>query len=103
MAYLVDTNVLGRLANRSDAQHGVALHAAIELHRRGEILHATPQVLIEFRSIFTRPIAQNGLGLSAVDIVALAAGFETAFPLVEDTPDIYPACARSVGHAQSTV
>ena len=91
MAYLVDTNVLGRLANRSDAQHGVALHAAIELHRRGEILRLAPQVLIEFRSIATRPIAPNGLGLSAVDTEALAAGFETAFPLVVDTPDIYPA------------
>ncbi len=42
MAHLVDTNVLGRQANRSDAQHGVALHAANELHRRGEILHLTP-------------------------------------------------------------
>jgi predicted nucleic acid-binding protein len=90
MAYLIDTNVLGRLANKSDAQHGVALHAAIELHRRGEILQLTPQVLIEFRSMATRPTAQNGLGLSAVDTEALAAGFETAFPLVEDTPDIYP-------------
>ena len=91
MAYLIDTNVLGRLANKSDAQHGMALRAAIELHRRGEILQLTPQVLIEFRSIATRPIAQNGLGLSAVDTEALAAGFESAFPLVEDTPDIYPA------------
>jgi predicted nucleic acid-binding protein len=90
MAYLVDTNVLGRLANTSDAQNGVAVHAATELHRRGEILHLTPQVLIEFRSIATRPIAQNGLGLSAVDAEALATGFEAAFPLVEDTPDIYP-------------
>jgi predicted nucleic acid-binding protein len=91
MPYLVDTNVLGRLANKSDAQHGVALHAAIELHRRGEILNLTPQVLIEFRSIATREIAQNGLGFSAVDTEASAAGFETAFPLVVDTPDIYPA------------
>jgi hypothetical protein len=41
MAYLVDTNVLGRLANKSDAQHGVALHAAIELHRRSEILQVS--------------------------------------------------------------
>jgi predicted nucleic acid-binding protein len=91
MAYLVDTNLLARLANKSDAQYSVALHAVIELHRRGEILHLTPQVLIEFRSIATRPFAQNGLGLSAVDAEALAAGFEMTFPLVVDTLDIYPA------------
>jgi hypothetical protein len=30
---------------------------------RGEMLHSTPQVLIEFRSIVTRPTAQNGLEL----------------------------------------
>ena len=90
MTYLVDTNVLGRLANSKDAQHGAALHAATELERRGEVLHLSPQVLIEFRGIATRPIAQNGLGPSAIDAEALAAGFETAFPLVADTPDIYP-------------
>jgi predicted nucleic acid-binding protein len=56
MTYLVDTNVLARLANKSDLQHGVALHAVIELHRRGEILHLTPQVLVEFRSVATRPL-----------------------------------------------
>jgi len=62
MAYLVDTNLLARLANKSDAQHSVALHAVIELHRRGEILHLTPQVLIEFRSIATQPIRAKRLG-----------------------------------------
>jgi predicted nucleic acid-binding protein len=91
MAYLVDTNVLGRLANKSDAQHSVAVHAVVELHRRNEILHVTSQVLVEFRNIATRPIAQNGLGLSAVETEALAAGFEGAFPLLVETPDIYPA------------
>jgi predicted nucleic acid-binding protein len=68
----------------------VALHAVIELHRRGEILHLTPQVLVEFRSVATRPIAQNGLGVSTSDAEALATDFEAAFPLVDDTPDIFP-------------
>ena len=90
MAYLVDTNVLARLANKSDAQHGVAAHAVVALHRRGEILHLTPQVMVEFRNIATRPTAQNGMGLSTADTVALAAGFESAFPLLVETPDIYP-------------
>ncbi len=62
----------GGWPNRTNAQYSVALHAVIELHRRGEILHLTPQVLIEFRSIATRSIAQNGLGLSADDTEALA-------------------------------
>jgi predicted nucleic-acid-binding protein len=59
MAYLMDTNVLGRLANITDAQHGVASQAVVELHRRGEVLHVTPQVLIEFCNVATRPIAYS--------------------------------------------
>lgn len=67
MAYLIDTNVLVRLANAADAQHAVATHAVLELHRRGEVLHLTAQVLIEFRNVATRSAAVNGLGLSNVD------------------------------------
>src|ERR1700756_909684 len=90
MAYLIDTNVLARLANKRDAQHAVASQAVVELHRRGEVLHVTPQVLVEFRNMATRPIALNGLGLSTVDAEAQAAGFEATFPLLAETPDIYP-------------
>ena len=71
MAHLVDTTVLIRLANTADARHAVAAHAVLELHRRGEVLHVTPQVLIEFRNVATRPVAVNGLGLSTVDAEAL--------------------------------
>jgi predicted nucleic acid-binding protein len=97
MAYLMDPNVLGRLANRTDAQHGVASQAVVELHRRGEVLHVTPQVLVEFRNVATRPISLNGLGISTVDAEAQAAGFEAAFVLLAETPDIYPAWKALVG------
>ncbi len=97
MAYLIDTNILARLANAADAQHAVAAQAIVELHRRGDVLHVTPQVLIEFRSMATRPKTQNGLGLSAVEAEALAAGFEAAFPLLADTPDLYAAWKALVG------
>src|SRR5258707_1680653 len=35
VAYLIDTTILGRLANAADAQHAAAARAALELHRRG--------------------------------------------------------------------
>lgn len=89
MAYLIDTSILARLANATDAQHAVAARAVLELHRRGEVLHVTPQVLIEFRNVATRPVAVNGLGLSTVDTEAQAATFEARFPLLVETPDIY--------------
>ncbi len=97
MAYLVDTSVLARLANTADAFYAVAARAVLELHRRGEVLHVTPQNLIEFRNAATRPVALNGLGLAPQDVEAKAAGFEAVFPLLPDTPDIFPAWKNLVG------
>ncbi|MBY0514664.1 MAG: type II toxin-antitoxin system VapC family toxin [Gemmataceae bacterium] len=91
MAYLVDTNVLVRLANAADPLHATAGAAILELHKRGEALSLTPQVLIEFRNVATRPRAVNGLGLTAVEAEAKAAIYETTFALLPDTPAVYPA------------
>lgn len=91
MAYLLDTNLLARLANTADPRYAVADRAVKELHRRGEVLHITPQVLVEFRNLATRPKMVNGLGLPVADAEAKAAVFEAAFPLLAETPDIYPA------------
>jgi predicted nucleic acid-binding protein len=97
MAHLVDTSILGRLANTADAFHAAAARAVVELHRRGEVLHVTPQNLVEFRNVATRPTAVNGLGLSLLEAEAKAAAFEAAFPLLAETPDIYPAWKTLVG------
>ena len=91
MAVLVDTSVPGRLANRGDAAHATAQTAVAELHRRGEVLHVTAQNLIEFRNFATRPAGANRLGLAPAAAAAVAASFEAAFPLLEETPAVYPA------------
>jgi predicted nucleic acid-binding protein len=91
VGYLLDANVLVRLANSTDALHTTALNAVDELDRRGEILHRTPQTLIEFRNVATRPVNLNGLGMATVDVEVEVAAYESQFPLLEDTPDIYPA------------
>ncbi len=91
MAHLVDTSILARLANTADPFHTVAVQAVLELHRRGEVLHVTAQNFVEFRNMATRPKGVNGLGLSPVDAEAKAAAFESTFPLLVETSDIYPA------------
>jgi len=58
---------------------------------RNEVLHITPQNLIEFRNVATRPKAVNGLGLSAVEAESKAAVFEASFSLLAETADIFPA------------
>ena len=97
MPFLIDTSVLGRLANRTDVGHAIATTAIAELHRRGEALHITPQNLIEFRNFATRPASANGLGLAASAAEGLAATFEAAFTLLDETPTIYPAWKAMVG------
>src|SRR4051794_11468010 len=91
MAHLVDTSVLARLANTVDPFHAAAAQAVLELHRRGESLYVTAQNLIEFRNMATRPRALNGLGLSVAEAEGKAGVFEATFPLLDETPAIYPA------------
>ena len=91
MLYLLDTNILIRLTNEDDQQHEVASRAVLRLEDRGDLLTITSQVLIEFRAVATRPIAANGLGLSVLETEAKAAEYETIFPLLDETPAIFPA------------
>ena len=98
MAYLVDTSVLVRLANPNDSQYSVAANAVLELHRSGETLHISPQNLIEFHSVATRPTDVNGLGLSIAEVEAKVAIYEATFPLLEDIPGIYRSWKMLVGN-----
>ena len=89
--YLLDTNILVRLANAQDIQYGIARSAIQLLRSRGAELRTTPQVLIEFRNVATRPVGLNGLGLPLATVEQLTTGYETDFPILEDTPAVYPA------------
>lgn len=91
MAVLVDTSVLGRLANTDDPGHQAAGVAVFEMRWQGETLVTAAQNLIEFRNFATRPLADNGLGLPVPEAQAKAEAFESLFSVVPDTPDIYPA------------
>ena len=73
----IDTNLLVRLINQSDSLHKLATRAIYVLHRSGEILHITPQVLIEFRNVATRPRSVNGLGLSVPEVETRVTEIET--------------------------
>ena len=90
MAYLVDTSILVRLANSADSQYAVAAQAVLELHDLGEVLHVTPQNLVEFRNVAARPVTNNGLGLPIVAAETNAANFEATLPLLPEIPEIFP-------------
>jgi hypothetical protein len=90
MPILIDTSILGRLANRSDAAYPLTAAAIASLHRRGEILNITSQNLIEFRNFSTRPLNVNGLGLAPSVAEELSKIFESSFPILPETPSIHP-------------
>jgi predicted nucleic acid-binding protein len=91
MAYLLDTNILVRLANGDDNLHPVAAKAIFALHRNQETLYLTPQNYIEFASVSTRPTKVNGLGLGPNEVQEMIATFESIFPILPETENIYPA------------
>ena len=61
---LIDTNVLLRSVEGGQPMHATAHQALQQLTKAGVALCITPQNLIEFWVVATRPLAANGLGLT---------------------------------------
>lgn len=64
MRFLLDTNILSRTAQPGHPQHATAAQAVDELHRLGNEVFLVPQVLYELWVVCTRPLEDNGLGLT---------------------------------------
>ncbi|HYO23929.1 MAG TPA: hypothetical protein VEQ85_03185, partial [Lacipirellulaceae bacterium] len=64
MAYLLDTGIILRLADKNDALR-TRIESAVGLLIRGrEELYITTQNVAEFWNVATRPVANNGLALA---------------------------------------
>lgn len=96
MAYLADTNILLRWVQPHDPDHQSAVNAVLMLHRQGEEVFITPQNLVEFWNVATRPAQANGIGLTPVQADAEAMRLERLFPLKPDVPAIHPEWRRLV-------
>lgn len=90
MDYLVDTNVVARWALPGDPLHGLARSAVVKLEQQGDIIHITSQNIIKFWALATRPVTANGLGTTPTQASATAQQIEAGFPLLPETPAIYP-------------
>ena len=89
MNYLVDTNILSRLAEPGHPMHQSALGAVKRLVSDGHKLHIVPQNLYELWVVCTRPTAVNGLGKTAAEAATELASVKTLFRLLDETPAIY--------------
>jgi predicted nucleic acid-binding protein len=94
--YLVDTNILLRILHRTDPRHAVVRGATRTLRTNSHELQATAQNFIEFWNASTRPIARNGFGLTSTEVDRLLRIAERIFPLLPDSPAIYPEWRRLV-------
>ena len=89
MSYLVDTNILTRLAEPGHPMHQQALDAVKLLVRQGHKLHVVPQNMYEFWVVCTRPPDVNGLGKTAAEAAAELANLKALFLWIDETPAIY--------------
>ena len=89
MSYLVDTNVLLRSVQKSHPMESQAANSIELLLRHREILVITPQNLIEFWCVATRPEVNNGLGISINETVRRLESFKRVLVLLPDTDSIF--------------
>jgi predicted nucleic acid-binding protein len=90
MSYVADSNILLRIIQYNHPMHTEALRAVVNLLRQSEVVHVLPQNLYEAWVVATRPIANNGLGLTAQEARREINGIESLFAYIPDTPAIYP-------------
>jgi predicted nucleic acid-binding protein len=102
VSWAVDTNVLLRTTDIGDAAQPVAETAMVTLRRGGDSLSIFPQNLIEFWVVATRPLVNNGLGLSVAQTELQVNSLKAMFLLLNDTPEIFSAWERIVGRYQVT-
>jgi len=95
-AYLLDTNVLLRLYQPNSPEFSSIRRAVNSFHRANAALYYLSQNIVEFWNVSTRPVAQNGYGLSPAETDEVAKQIEKAFILLPDVEAIHHKWRRLV-------
>ena len=67
-----------------------------KLEAEGHQVQTTSQNFAEFWNVATRPTDQNGFGHTLFETEQLLLGLEKFFPLLPDSPEVYPVWRRLV-------
>ena len=89
MSILLDTNILLRLADEGSPSHAEALAAVEVLEMSDRECVIVPQVLYEYWVVATRPMANNGLGMSINAVNRAVDRWTTAFRLLLDERGVF--------------
>jgi predicted nucleic acid-binding protein len=85
--YLLDANVLLRAANKTSTQHPAVVQAMTALAEKGHDLVITPQVLVEFWAVASRPLDANGFGWPVQEVrTAINQALERFEMIIETSP-----------------
>lgn len=96
----MDTNVLLRLVQKNHPMRPDARRALVTLRRRGEELCITPQNIIEFWAVATRPLDKNGLGLTVDEATREIRKLRRIFKLRPDSLAIFAEWEQLVARYQ---
>lgn len=96
MRVLIDTNILTRSVQPSHSMYAQAINAVSELKIRGNDLCISPQNLIEFWAVATRPESDNGLDMSISEAEIELSRIKSLFRLLEDNALVYREWERIV-------
>jgi predicted nucleic acid-binding protein len=96
MSVFVDTNILLRSLEPLHPQHAIAVGAVSQLLVENTPVYFTLQNIAEFWNVATRPVANNGLGLSIPFTLGEVEKIEGLLTLLPDTPAVYAEWKRIV-------
>lgn len=88
MIYVLDANILVRLADTTDAMHATTEQATKSLRASGAVLRTLPQSLFEFWVVATRPREKNGIGLKVSDAETFIDLFVRLYWPIPDDPSL---------------
>jgi predicted nucleic acid-binding protein len=88
-SYLLDTNIILRFADTHSSEYEIINNAIFQILLQGGQCFITPQVLIEFWVVATRPVAVNGLGWTPEETERAVQMLLNQFEWLEETPDIF--------------
>ena len=89
MKVLLDSNIILRLFQPDHSHSTIAESAIIKLEQLGFSPCLVPQNIYEFWIVATRPILQNGLGLSSDDARGSVDGLLDQFHLLRDERGVF--------------
>lgn len=96
MSVLVDTNILLRSVEPLHPQHAIAVGAVSHLLAESTPVYFTLQNIAEFWNVATRPVANNGLGLSIPSTLREVEKIEGLLTLLPDTSAVYAEWKRII-------